>query len=220
MKKINKEVIINIFLIIISIVYTIMVAKIDVRSIGPNNSFVGFSTVNKFFADLIGTNKLLYKVTEIFGLLAILIALLYGLKGLIQLIKRKNILKVNKELLAVGTLYIVVIMIYVFFEKFIINYRPVLIDGELEASYPSSHTMLAICICGSALIINKYLFKNHKFVKYYNTYIVILMVAIVLGRFLSGYHWFSDIIGGIIISLALLQSFKSILMYINKDFGK
>lgn len=217
MKKDKKNIILSIILVIISIVYTILVKIIDVKNIGPNNSSVGFARINKYFADLIGSNMLIYKITEVLGIIAILVGLLYALKGFIQLIKRKSLLKVNKEIILVGSLYVVVIMLYVFFEKFIINYRSILIDGELEASYPSSHTMLAISICGSALMINKYLFKNKNFVKYYNAFIVILMISIIFGRLLSGVHWLSDILGGIIISITLLQIFNTILNYIKKS---
>ena len=213
MKK--KNVVLSIILLIISIFYTILVKIIDVKSIGPNNSSVGFSKINEYFFNLIGSNMLIYKITEVLGILAILVAILYALKGLIQLIKRKSLLKVNKEIMLVGCLYLVVILLYIFFEKFIINYRPILVDGELEASYPSSHTLLAICICGSALMINKYVFSNNKFVKYYNAYIIILLIAITSGRLLSGVHWLSDIVGGILISITLLQIFRTILNNIN-----
>lgn len=209
----KKNVILSIILSIIAIVYTILVKIIDVQSIGPNNSSVGFSTINKYFSNSIGSNMLIYKITEVLGILAILVAFLYALKGLLQLIKRKSIVKVNMEILLVGCLYLVVVLLYIFFEKCIINYRPILIDNVLEASYPSSHTMLAICICGSALMINKYLFTNNKFVRYYNAFIVIILIGIIIGRLLSGVHWLSDIVGGILISLALLQIFKTSLYY-------
>ena len=210
----KKNIILSIALVIISVIYTILVKIIDVLPIGPNNSKVGFGTINNYFKNLIGSNMLIYKITEVLGILVILIALLYALKGLLQLIKRKSLLKVNSEILLVGSLYLVVILVYIFFEKFIINYRPILIDNELEASYPSSHTILALCICTSALMINKYLFNNKKFVKYYNAYIVVLLVGVLAGRILSGVHWLSDIVGGIIISITLLQIFRTVLWQI------
>ena len=158
----------------------------------------------------------LYKITEILGIIPILIALMYAVIGLIQVIDRKS-LKVDKELIALGILYVVVILIYVFFEKCIINYRPVIIDGVLEASYPSSHTLLSICICGSSLLINKYLFNNKKIYKYINIISIISMVLIVLGRLLSGVHWASDIIGSIIISITLLKILETYYLSIKKD---
>ena len=202
--KNKKNILICVLLVLISIIYTLLVKYVDTSTIGPNGSVVGFSSLNSFVFNLTGNNMTLYKITEILGIIPILIALMYAVIGLIQVIDRKS-LKVDKELIALGILYIIVILIYVFFEKCIINYRPVFIDGILEASYPSSHTLLSICICGSALLINKYLFNNKKIYKYINIISIISMVLIVLGRLLSGVHWASDIIGSIIISITLLK---------------
>lgn len=214
--KNKKNILICILLVLLSIIYTLLVKYVDTSTIGPNGSVVGFSSLNSFVFNLTGNNMTLYKITEILGIIPILIALMYAVIGLIQVIDRKS-LKVDKELIALGILYIIVILIYVFFEKFIINYRPVLIDGILEASYPSSHTLLSICICGSALLINKYLFKNKKIYKYINIVSIISMVLIVLGRLLSGVHWASDIIGSIIISITLLKILETYYLSIKKD---
>lgn len=214
--KNKKNILICVLLVLISIIYTLLVKYVDTSTIGPNGSVVGFSSLNSFVFNLTGNNMTLYKITEILGIIPILIALMYAVIGLIQVIDRKS-LKVDKELIALGILYIIVILIYVFFEKFIINYRPVLIDGILEASYPSSHTLLSICICGSALLINKYLFKNKKIYKYINIVSIISMVLIVLGRLLSGVHWASDIIGSIIISITLLKILETYYLSIKKD---
>lgn len=214
--KNKKNILICILLVLISIIYTILVKYVDTSIIGPNGSVVGFSSLNSFVFNLTGNNMTLYKITEILGIIPILIALMYAVIGLIQVIDRKS-LKVDKELIALGILYIIVILIYAFFEKCIINYRPVLIDGILEASYPSSHTLLSICICGSALLINKYLFNNKKIYKYVNIVSIISMVLIVLGRLLSGVHWASDIIGSIIISITLLKMLETYYLSIKKD---
>ncbi len=214
--KNKKNILICVLLVLISIIYTLLVKYVDTSTIGPNGSVVGFSSLNSFVFNLTGNNMTLYKITEILGIIPILIALMYAVIGLIQVIDRKS-LKVDKELIALGILYIIVILTYVFFEKCIINYRPVLIDGILEASYPSSHTLLSICICGSALLINKYLFNNKKIYKYINIISIISMVLIVLGRLLSGVHWASDIIGSIIISITLLKILETYYLSIKKD---
>lgn len=214
--KNKKNILICVLLVLISIIYTLLVKYVDTSTIGPNGSVVGFSSLNSFVFNLTGNNMTLYNITEILGIIPILIALMYAVIGLIQVIDRKS-LKVDKELIALGILYVVVILIYVFFEKCIINYRPVLIDGILEASYPSSHTLLSICICGSALLINKYLFNNKKIYKYINIVSIISMVLIVLGRLLSGVHWASDIIGSIIISITLLKILETYYLSIKKE---
>lgn len=208
MKK--RNIIISIVLIILSVLFTALVKNVDVKPIGPNESMVGFADINKLFHNLIGSNMTIYKVTEVLGYIPIAMALVYVFIGLKQLIKRKSLLKVDKEIYVLALFYVLVVGVYVFFEKFVINYRPILIDGLLEASYPSSHTLMSICLCGSSIIINKKLFKN-KFGDIENVLSVILILLIVIGRIISGVHWFTDILGGIIISSTLLVIFYSII---------
>ena len=204
MKK--KNIITSITMIILAVIYTILVKIIDVAPIGPNNSEVGFSKINGFFHNLLGSNMTIYKITEILGIIPLLMAGIYAIIGLVELIKRKSLTKVDYEIYALAGLYVVVLGLYVFFEKCIINYRPILIDGVLEASYPSSHTLMALCICSSSIIVNKRIFHK-KIFNLENKLSIFLMITIILGRFISGVHWFSDIIGAIFISLALLSSF-------------
>lgn len=208
MKK--RNIIISIVLIILSVLFTALVKNVDVKPIGPNESMVGFADINKLFHNLIGSNMTIYKVTEVLGYIPIAMALVYVFIGLKQLIKRKSLLKVDKEIYVLALFYVLVVGVYVFFEKFVINYRPILIDGLLEASYPSSHTLMSICLCGSSIIINKKLFKN-KLGDIENVLSVILILLIVIGRIISGVHWFTDILGGIIISSTLLVIFYCII---------
>lgn len=202
--------IISIVMILISIVYTILVKNVDLGMIGPNGTAVGFATLNGFVKNTVGVNMVWYDITKILGIIPFLFIAFYGLIGLKQLLSTKSILKVDKKLIALGGLYVVTAMLYVFFEKCIINYRPTIIDGELEASYPSTHTMLAIILCGSSLLIIKDYIQNEKIRKIINIVTIVLMLTIVIGRIISGVHWASDIIGGIIISSTLLYIFKTI----------
>ena len=157
-----------------------------------------------------------YHITDWLGLIPVFMAIVYAFIGLIQLIKRRSIFKVDKEIILLGLYYIIVIALYVFFEKVIINYRPILMNGFLEASYPSSHTLMTICICGSSILINKKLFNN-KITKVINYLSIIIITITVVGRLISGVHWFTDIIGGILISSGLLMTFYSLLSIINKE---
>lgn len=205
----RKNIIISIILTVISIAYTFSVKKIDVKAIGPNNSKVGFAKLNGLFSKLVGSNMTIYKITEILGYIVILIVLVYGVIGIIQLIKRKSIKKVDREIILLGVLYVLMAVVYVAFEKIVINYRPILIDGELEASYPSSHTLLAICICLSSLLVSKN-YVSDKYLKITNIVTIVLLLGVFAGRVVSGVHWISDIIGGILISLTLLMYFYTL----------
>lgn len=190
--------------IIIAVIYTILVKVVDVSSIGPYDSKVGFSSLNSFVRDLVGYNKTWYAITKYLGVLPFLLVAFFGLIGLKQLYERRNIFAVDKRILLLGCFYILLGIVYIFFEKVIINYRPFLQEGVLEASYPSSHTMLAVCICLTSIYVAKSYIKNKRFLKIFDTCVTILMLLLVIGRALSGVHWISDIVGGIIISIALV----------------
>lgn len=203
-------------LLLIAITFTILVKEVDVKQIGVNNSSIGFATLNQFIFETTGVNMIWYHITDWLGLIPVFMAIVYAFIGLIQFIKRRSIFKVDKEIILLGLYYIIVIALYVFFEKVIINYRPILMNGFLEASYPSSHTLMTICICGSSILINKKLFNN-KITKVINYLSIIIITITVVGRLISGVHWFTDIIGGILISSGLLMTFYSLLSIINKE---
>lgn len=211
--KNKKNIFLCISLTLISVFYTFLVKNVDVNNIGPKNTNVGFSTLNNAFKNLIGSDMRIYKITEIFGLLVFVICLFYGMIGIYQLIKRKSIKKVDKEIILIGIFYVVVLFVYILFEKLEINYRPILIDGKLEASYPSSHTMLALCVCTSSLILSKK-YINKKYINITNIITLILLFGVFIGRIMSGVHWISDIIGGIIISFTLIMYYITINNYI------
>lgn len=208
---------ITIICILISIIYTILVKYMDVAAIGPEQSKVGFAGMNGYFKDLIGYNKTWYTLTKYLGVLPFLLVAYFGLIGLKQLYDRRNLLQVDKRILLLGVFYVLLGLVYIFFEKVIINYRPFLQDGVLEASYPSSHTMLAICICSTAIYVGKFYIKNKRFLKIFNACNIALMIILVLGRLVSGVHWFSDILGGIIISTTLVFIYLTAINYWEHD---
>ena len=216
MNKQKRNFLLSLFFILLAIIFTMLVKVVDVKQIGVNKTNIGFATVNKLVFEYIGVNIIWYHITDWLGLIPIFIAMIYALIGVIQLIKRKSIFKVDKEIIILGIFYIIVIIIYIFFEKIIINYRPILIEGFLEVSYPSSHTLMTICLCGSSIIINKKKFSN-KSIRFMNILSLTIILITVIGRLLSGVHWFTDIIGGILISIALLMTLYSLMDIIEKE---
>lgn len=207
-----RNIIMSVIMTIFSGVFVYLVKTVDVKAIGPNKSSVGFSGINKAYADMIGSNMTIYKLTEIFGLLVFIIVGIYGLIGIYQLFKRKSLFKVDREIIGLGILYVLMISVYLIFDKIAINYRPIIIDGELEPSFPSSHTMLAICTCVSSLMVyKKYVPSKFNYLVLFST--VLLLTLVFLGRTISGVHWISDILGGVIISLTLLTYFYTIIKW-------
>ena len=205
MKKENKKnFFIAVFLLITFVLWTVSVRFIDVGTIGPRNSAVGFSTINKFVHSLTGVNMSLYTITDWLGLVPIFFAFGFAILGLIQWIKRKNILKVDYSILVLGGFYIATITAYILFEMVIVNYRPILINGYLEVSYPSSTTLLVLCVIPTAIMQFNIRIKN-KILKKFVIFLLAAFIAfMVIGRFISGVHWFSDIIGGILLSSGLV----------------
>ena len=214
-KKQKRNFFISTILILLAVVFTILVKVVDVKAIGVNGTNIGFASLNQLIFKITGVNMIWYHITDWLGLIPVFMAIIYAFVGLIQLIKRKSIFKLDTEIILLGVFYIIVIVLYVFFEKVIINYRPVLINGFLEASYPSSHTLITICICVSSILINKRLFNN-KITKVIDIISVVILVITVVGRLVSGVHWFTDIIGGILISSSLLMLFYTSLNTIKK----
>ena len=192
------------------VLWTVLVSLVDVRAIGPNGSSVGFATLNGYVHDLTGVNMRLYAVTDWLGLVPIGVAFGFAILGLVQWIKRKNLFKVDRSILALGGFYIVVMVVYVLFEFVVINYRPTLIDGYLETSYPSSTTMLVMCVMPAAMMQLRTRIKNNAFGHCVMILIAAFTAFMVIGRLVSGVHWITDIIGGALVSAGLVISYASL----------
>ena len=187
-----------------------MLTRVDVKPIGPNNSYVGLATINKKISELLRVNLFLYNITDWFGVVAVLVALGFAILGLVQLVKRKSLKKIDKSILILGGFYLLVILVYVFFEINVINRRPVLIENTLETSYPSSTTMLILCIIPTAIMQFNRLIKEKRVRITVNTISVVFTVIAIVGRLLSGVHWFTDVLGGVLLGSALVMLYYSI----------
>ena len=156
-------------------------------------------------------NWFLYILTDWLGLVPIAVAFSFAIFGLIQLIKRKSLRKVDYNILALGVFYIVVIAVYILFEIVVINYRPTLISGYLEASYPSSTTMLVMCVMPTAAMQMNMRIKNVIFRRCILFIIIAFTAFMVIGRIMSGVHWISDIIGGALFSVGIVMMYNAFL---------
>ena len=191
------------------IILILLVKTVDVAAIGPQGTSIGLSAMNKSFNDLTGTNMFWYYLTQVMGIVAILIVVLFAAVGVLQLIKRRDIRKVDQCIIAAGCLYAVMFFFYILFEKVIINYRPVVMPDETapEASFPSSHTMLVCVVLGSVFaLLPQYIDDRHSG-KIIKGVCIALMALTVFGRLVCGVHWITDIIGGVLLSAALLAFF-------------
>ena len=197
-------------LIAVFVLWTVLVSVVDVRAIGPNGSSVGFATLNGYVHDLTGVNMFLYTITDWLGLVPIGVAFGFAVLGLVQWVGRKSLFKVDRSILALGGFYIIVLAMYIFFEIVVINYRPVLIDGYLEASYPSSTTMLVMCVMPTAMMQLHARIKSDVFRRCVLISIAAFTAFMVIGRLASGVHWLTDIIGGALVSAGLVITYASV----------
>ena len=195
------------------VVWTAAVQLLDVQPIGPQGSAVGFATINGWVHSLAGVHMSLYTVTDWLGLVPIGVAMGFALLGLIQWIKRKHLRQVDFSILVLGGFYLLVMAAYVLFEVLVINYRPVLINGCLEVSYPSSTTMLVLCVMPTAIMQLNTRIKNHTLKRCAAFGITAFIVFMVIGRLLSGVHWFTDIVGGALFSAGLVMLYHSIISF-------
>ena len=210
-KKNQKNLGAAICMLIAFVMWTVAIRFIDVQAIGPQESSVGFATINQFVHTLTGVHMSLYTITDWLGLVPLMFVMGFGTLGLIQWIKRKHLLKVDYSILVLGGFYILVMGAYVLFEVFVINYRPVLIDGYLEASYPSSTTMLVMCVMPTAIMQFDTRIKNDALKRCVTYAITAFIVFMVIVRLVSGMHWFTDIIGGALLSTGLVLMYRAII---------
>lgn len=210
MKRIRKRFMAALCLLAAFALWTVAICFIDVRPVGPRGSSVGFAGINQLVHKLTGVRFGLYQVTDWLGLVPIFVCVGFGILGLVQWIKRKHICKVDFSILVLGGFYAVTIAAYLLFEGVVINYRPVLIGGGLEASYPSSTTMLVMCVMPTAMMQLSGRIKNSVFRNIVSFTMTGFVVFMVVGRLLSGVHWFTDIVGGALLSAGLVLLYDSV----------
>ena len=193
--KIKKTFFISACLLAAFALWTVLIMHIDVRPIGPQNSSVGFAALNGFVHNITGAHLTLYVITDWLGLVPLAFVAGFGIFGLVQWIKRKHLLSVDYDILILGLFYIIVMAVYILFETIVINYRPVLINGFLESSYPSSTTLLVMSVIPTVIIQFNSRIRSRLFKVFINTFLYIFITFMVIGRLVSGVHWFTDIVG-------------------------
>ena len=206
----KKYLIAGLCLLAAFVLWTAAVCLVDVQPIGPQESAVGFAAINGAFHAITGVHMALYNITDILSVIPLGCVAAFGLLGLVQWIRRKNLRKVDGDILVLGGFYIVVLAFFCLFEVLDINYRPVLIEGVLEASYPSSTTMLALCVMPSVMLQLRRRMKNGAAKRCTQAVLFVFTAFLVIGRLVSGVHWLTDIIGGVLLSAGLVLLYDSI----------
>ena len=193
----------GILLLALFLLWTVAVKTVDVKQAGETATLVGFATLNSRFHSLTGVHMWIYELTDLLSVIPLGVCALFGLLGALQLIRRRSLREVDRDILLLGIYYVVVIGAFFLFEVFPVNFRPIFIEGKLEASYPSSTTLLVLSVmptlpfqidrrCGKAGL------------KWAVRILTALFSAfMVIGRLVCGVHWLTDIVGGLILSVGL-----------------
>ena len=167
-----------------------------------------FCSFNGDLFKTFGSNPVWYKLSEVLGTVCLCIPVCFALLGALQLLKRKSLKKVDLDLLFLAGLYAVTAGCYLLFEKLVLNYRPVILDGEIEASYPSTHTVLVCVIAFSAAFFLGRRLRNRWLRWGVNLCCFLLAFLVALGRLFGGVHWFSDVLGSILLGGSLVFFYK------------
>ena len=196
--------------------WTVLIQCVDVQAVGQNGTKIGFADFNVLFHRLTGVHMTLYTITDWLGRVPIFICLCFGVLGLVQLIKRRSLLSVDPDILLLGIYYVLVIACYLIFEMIPINYRPVLIEGRLEASYPSSTTLLVLSVMPTLMFQANRRVSNAMIRKAVAVFVIAFSAFMVIGRLISGVHWVTDIIGSVLLSAGLYMLYRSAVLYSDK----
>lgn len=217
MKKNGKKLLIaGIILIIAFAIWTGLIQCIDVKPEGQNGSNIGFATFNTWFHEFTGVHMAIYDMTDVLSIIPLLVCVIFGALGLVQLIKRRSLFKVDADIIVLGVYYVLVIGAFAFFEVCPVNYRPILIEGVMEASYPSSTTLLVLSVMPTLINQVNRRVVNVMAKNIINVITIVFTVFMVGGRLISGVHWITDIVGGILLSAGLFLVYKAVVKMVDK----
>ncbi|MGN1164633.1 MAG: phosphatase PAP2 family protein [Candidatus Ornithospirochaeta sp.] len=199
---------------VLAVVFTLLVKSVNVMAVSATGSTVGFGSVNIPFASLFPFNGTVYKVSEYLGYVAMVPVAFFAVMGLVELIKRRSLKKVDADLYALLGAYVLMAAVYIFFDKiYVVNLRPIIEEGALfaEPSFPSSHTLLSVVVLGSAIVEAGRIGNKTKRMLLSLVLGIILVLSVAM-RLFSGVHWLTDIIGGILWGEVILLFFQYFLV--------
>ena len=198
------------------VLWTILIQCVDVQPVGQNGTDIGFAAFNVWFHDLTGVHMPIYNVTDWLGLVPMLVCVCFGMVGAVQLIRRKSLLQVDVDIILLGIYYILVIAEYLFFEKVAINYRPIPIEGVMEASYPSSTTLLVLSVMPTLKYQIDRRSGDSTLRNVTTVFVIAFSAFMVIGRLVSGVHWATDIVGAVLSSAGLFMLYVGAVYFTEK----
>ena len=216
-KSEKKSLLMGIISLAMFAVWTVLILTVDVQPLGQNGTSIGFATFNCWFHHFTGVNMAIYTITDWMGLVPVVICLIFAGIGLVQLIKRRSLFRVDADIMILGVYFVIVFLAYAIFEIIPINYRPILIEGRMEASYPSSTTLLVLSVMPALVEQIKRRLSGIRVKQIITIAAIAFSVFMVTGRLISGVHWFTDIVGGELLSVGLYMLYKAAVMLALKE---
>ncbi len=221
MKRGKRKLLLGMTLLVAFVIWTALILTVDVQPWGQNGTNIGFAILNCWFHQLTGVHMGIYVITDWLGLVPIFVCMLFGCIGFVQLLRRRSLFKVDYDILILGIYYIVVILGYLVFEMIPINYRPILIEGVMEVSYPSSTTLLVLSVMPTVIEQTGRRVQNAVVQRAIRIVVILFSSFMVIGRLISGVHWATDIVGGVLLSAGLFFIYEAIvLMGKDKNFNR
>ena len=207
---------VGLILIAVFAFWTILILTVDVQPVGVNGTVVGFATLNCSFHNMTGVNMTIYHITDWLGLVPLFCCMIYGAVGFVQLLQRKSLWKVDIDILLLGVYYVIVIFGYLIFEMIPLNYRPILIDGRMEVSYPSSTTLLVSSVMPTVIFQIDRRIKNRVVRRIITSSTILFSLFMLIGRTIAGVHWLTDIIGSVFLSAGLFLIYYANVLRLDK----
>ena len=198
------------------VLWTVLIQSVDVQPLGQNGTDIGFAALNCWFHRLCGVHMMIYTATDWLGLVPIAVCLCFGGIGFAQLLKRKSMFRVDADIILLGVYYVLVIAGYLIFESIPINYRPIPINGVMEASYPSSTTLLVLSVMPTLNLQARRRIENQALKRTICVASAVFTLLMVLGRTVAGVHWLTDILGAVLLSAGLFLLYKACVMMIDR----
>ena len=208
MAKSRRDLVTETALLAAFVLWTALVQLEDVQPAGQNGTCVGLAAFNVWFHGLTGVHMVLYAITDWLGLVPAAVCLGFGVMGATQLVRRRSLSAVDPDLLLLGVYYVLIAATYLVFEAFPINYRPIPIDGVMEASYPSSTTLLVLGVVPTLAYQIVRRSKSIQAKVAVVAFVAAFSALMVAGRLVSGVHWATDIVGSILLAAGLFAMYR------------